>query len=139
MKKILNVLAMFGAVFLLLAIVGGSYLAYKVYSMQNHTTASTGVVTVPPEVKLKTNTVPGEQQPVSVAETVPASGFTVQISALPASQQSVVRTLGFTDSITFTPTMVLCAEAKLGSTRINEIKLGAAPTILESASLLACL
>lgn len=75
----------------------------------------------------------------SVAESVPEGGFTVDISSLPDSQQGMLRTLGYENSITFTPEMVVCAEGKLGSARVAEIIAGSAPSMMESASLMACL
>ncbi len=74
----------------------------------------------------------------SVTDTVPAAGFTVLVSSLPEAQQSILRTLGYEESITFTPDMVACAEGKLGSARVAEIKAGAAPGPLEAASLMPC-
>ncbi len=74
----------------------------------------------------------------SVTDSVPAAGFTVSLSSLPEAQQSMLRTLGYEDSITFTPEMVACAEGKLGSARVGEIKAGAVPGPLEAASLMPC-
>ncbi len=75
----------------------------------------------------------------SVADQVPAGGFTVDISTLPETQQAMLRTLGYENTITFTPEMIVCAEGTLGSARVAEIMGGAAPSMMESASLMACL
>ena len=73
--------------------------------------------------------------------TVPASGngTTVQTSSLSDSQRQMLNALGIdADSVTITPEMVACAEAKLGTARIEEIKNGATPSFSEGASLVAC-
>jgi hypothetical protein len=74
----------------------------------------------------------------SVTSGVPQSGFTIEISSLPEAQQSILRTLGYEAQITFTPEMVSCAEGKLGSARVEEIKAGAVPGPVESARLMPC-
>ncbi len=74
-----------------------------------------------------------------VADSVPATGLVIDISTLPTAQQGVLRSLGYEQTITFTPDMIACAEAKLGSARVTEIKRGAAPSVLESASLMGCI
>lgn len=68
-----------------------------------------------------------------------SSSIVVPLSSLPESQQSVLRSLGYTDSVTFTPEMVTCAEAKLGTARVEEIRNGASPSALEVIKLTPCL
>lgn len=75
----------------------------------------------------------------TVAETVPAAGFTVTVSSLPEAQQDVLRTLGYGDTITFTAEMVQCAEEKIGVDRVAAIKSGGTPTVLEVGNLARCL
>lgn len=67
------------------------------------------------------------------------NGTTVNTSSLSDSQRRMIESFGIDpDSITITPEMIACAEAKLGSARIEEIKNGATPSFSEGASLMAC-
>ncbi len=75
----------------------------------------------------------------SVASDIPATGLVIDIRTLPETQQGVLKSLGYEQTITFTPEMISCAEERLGRARVIEIKNGATPTILESASLMACI
>jgi len=81
--------------------------------------------------------------PVSSSETsvgaAAEESVTIDTSALPDSQRKLLETLGMdTDSITVTPEMVACAEAKLGVARMDEIINGATPTFTEGLKLAAC-
>ncbi len=73
------------------------------------------------------------------SETVPAAGFTIDVATLPESQQAVLHTLGFDETVTFTEEMVSCAEEKLGVARVAEIIDGAKPSVIESTKLVPCL
>jgi hypothetical protein len=42
------------------------------------------------------------------------------------------------NTVNITPAMIACAEAKLGATRIEELKGGATPSMSEGISLMAC-
>lgn len=76
----------------------------------------------------------------SVANTVPAEGVALPPDALSVQQKAIAESLGINvDSFVLTPQMVECAEEKLGTTRIEEIMAGDAPSILESARLAPCL
>lgn len=67
------------------------------------------------------------------------TGTTINTSNLTDGQRKMLEALGIdADSVTITPEMVACAEAKLGSARIEEIKNGATPSFSEGASLVAC-
>jgi hypothetical protein len=67
------------------------------------------------------------------------TGTTVNTSSLTESQKGMLKALGIdADSITITPEMVTCAEAKLGAARIEEIKNGATPSFSEGAALIGC-
>ena len=67
------------------------------------------------------------------------SGTTINTSNLPDGQRKMLEALGIdANSVTITPEMVACAEAKLGAARIEEIKNGATPSFSEGASLVAC-
>lgn len=64
---------------------------------------------------------------------------TVSTSQLSAGQRQLLESLGIdADEVTVTPEMVTCAEAKLGVSRVEEIKNGATPSFTEGAQLLAC-
>lgn len=67
------------------------------------------------------------------------TGMTINVSSLSDSQRAMLKALGITgDTITITPQMMACAEAKVGAARIGEIKNGATPSFSEGASLIAC-
>jgi hypothetical protein len=58
---------------------------------------------------------------------------------LTAGQRAMLESFGLNpDEITITPTMIACAEAKVGASRVTEIQNGATPSLLEGASLIAC-
>jgi hypothetical protein len=67
------------------------------------------------------------------------TGMTINLSSLSDSQRAMLKTFGITgDTVTLTPAMMACAEAKVGAARIEEIKNGATPSFSEGASLIAC-
>lgn len=66
-------------------------------------------------------------------------GTTIPANSLTDGQRKLIQALGVDpDSITITPEMVACAEAKLGAARITEIQNGATPSMGEGLSLAAC-
>jgi hypothetical protein len=65
--------------------------------------------------------------------------FTIQVSDLSNSQQTMLRGLGIKESeIQITNDMVTCAETKLGASRMAEIRGGAKPSFSEGAQLVVC-
>jgi len=73
------------------------------------------------------------------ADTSVEGGTTVSANNLTDGQKAMLKAMGVdTDNITITPEMVACAEAKLGSARIEAIKNGATPSFSEGATLVAC-
>lgn len=65
--------------------------------------------------------------------------FTIKVSDLSSGQQAILRGLGINESeLAITNSMVACAEAKLGTGRVNEIRGGATPSFTEGAQLVAC-
>lgn len=63
----------------------------------------------------------------------------VSTDSLTDSQKKMLESFGVdTNAITVTAAMIACAEGKLGKARIEEIKNGATPSMLEGASLIAC-
>lgn len=75
----------------------------------------------------------------SVTASVPAEGFKIDASVLSETQRKMLEGMGVdTSNLTFTPDMVACAEAEVGSARLMEIKDGASPNINEGASLMGC-
>jgi len=63
----------------------------------------------------------------------------VNTSNLTPGQRQLIEALGIdANSITITAEMVACAEAKLGTARVEEIKNGATPSFSEGVSLAAC-
>lgn len=66
-------------------------------------------------------------------------GATVSKSNLTDGQRKLIEAFGIdADSITITPEMIACAEAKLGAARIEEIKNGATPSFSEGITLAGC-
>jgi hypothetical protein len=66
-------------------------------------------------------------------------GTAVETADLSEGQRRLLAAFGVdADTVTITPAMIACAEAKLGAPRIEEIKNGATPTVTEGASLVAC-
>ncbi len=63
----------------------------------------------------------------------------VSTDSLTDSQKKMLESFGVdTNAITVTAAMIACAETKLGAARVEEIKNGATPSMLEGASLIAC-
>ena len=63
----------------------------------------------------------------------------VDTNTLTPGQRQLIEALGIdANSITITAEMVACAEAKLGSARVEEIKNGATPSFGEGVTLAAC-
>lgn len=71
---------------------------------------------------------------------VPVSGgTTINTSNLTDGQLKLLNAFGINpDEITITPAMITCAESKLGTARVEEIKNGATPTFTEGISLVVC-
>jgi len=85
-----------------------------------------------------TSNLPNNPPEPAVAATSDVA-FTIDTSTLSDLQRSILSTLGIDESIiTVTQTMYTCAEGKLGSTRLNEIKGGSLPSFSESFSLFNC-
>jgi hypothetical protein len=88
-------------------------------------------------MKAQTSEAPETTSPKTDTKPAPATSITAE--ALTDSQKKMLESFGIdTEAVTVTATMIACAEAKLGKTRIEEIKNGDTPSILESASLLSC-
>lgn len=86
----------------------------------------------------------GDVDESGVAESEPevATGeaITIDITALPETQQKVLSGIGIDGpEYTITPGMQVCAENKLGADRLMEIVDGATPTFWESTSLVTCI
>lgn len=63
----------------------------------------------------------------------------VDSSRFTAGQLKLMAAFGIDpNSVTITPQMIACAEASLGSARVEEIKNGATPSFVEGAKLAAC-
>jgi len=69
----------------------------------------------------------------------PEEGIPLKSLPVNETQEKVLDAVGVdTETFIITPTMIDCAQKKLGMSRYNEIIAGAAPTILEGMSLLQC-
>lgn len=67
------------------------------------------------------------------------SATPISPNALTDGQRKMLEAMGIDpNTVTVTPQMVACAEAKLGPARIEEIKNGATPSFTEGVSLVAC-
>lgn len=91
------------------------------------------------------STVALDTSPSTVTRTSTESGTaqgdaaTVDTANLTEGQRSMLGALGIdADTVTITPEMVACAEASLGTARIEEIKNGATPNVIEGGKLMAC-
>lgn len=75
----------------------------------------------------------------SADEVTASEGTQIQAASLSEGQKKLLNALGIdADSVTVTPEMVACAEASLGSARIDEIINGATPSFAEGLKLAAC-
>ena len=91
--------------------------------------------TIPTEDTVPAQGTPAENMPVVEEE----RGFSIAISTLPESQQMALRTMGIDgEELYITPKMIGCAEAKVGSARVAEIKGGAGVSISEGLTLIGC-
>lgn len=64
---------------------------------------------------------------------------TIDASLMSDGQRQMLETLGVdTDSITVTPKMVSCADARVGADRMVAIRAGDTPTVIEGTKLMAC-
>ena len=74
--------------------------------------------------------------------TIPAAEQAGAVSVgakLSAGQRTMLTSFGINpDTFVITPTMVACAEAKIGTARMTEIQNGETPSLKEGASLVAC-
>lgn len=78
-------------------------------------------------------------QSAATAEAVAEGDTTIDSSNMTEGQRKLMSALGLDpNNITITPEMIACAEAKLGASRVEEIKNGATPSFTEGASLVAC-
>lgn len=85
------------------------------------------------ETKAETNTTstPSVQQQNAVPSTITPT--------LTDAQKAMLTSFGINpDTFVITQTMITCAETKLGSTRMTEIKNGSKPTFFEGATLATC-
>jgi len=81
--------------------------------------------------------VSGQQD--SAADTVTRGDTTIDSSNMTDGQRKLISSLGLDpNNITVTAEMIACAEAKLGVTRIEEIKNGSTPSFTEGVSLAVC-
>lgn len=70
------------------------------------------------------------------SETSASAGTEVQLTA---DQRKLLESFGIdSNNVTVTAEMIACAEAKLGASRVAEIKGGATPSFMEGTKLLAC-
>lgn len=68
-----------------------------------------------------------------------SGGTSVSGDDLTPGQRQMLTAMGINpDEFTITPQMIACAEAKLGTGRVEEIKNGATPSFSEGVSLVAC-
>jgi len=94
-----------------------------------------GRMTVPQQVNVSTGSVTESANKTEQTE----GGTTIDSSNMSDGQRKLISALGLDpNNITITAEMVACAEAKLGTSRMEEIKNGATPSFTEGASLVIC-
>jgi hypothetical protein len=115
-----------------------------VLGKMNVATPADAVIESAKETFIQTQTSDVPKQEVSETttpgtDTKPSPATSISVDALTDSQKKMLESLGVnTEAITVTAAMIACAEAKLGKARIEEIKNGATPSMLEGVSLMAC-
>jgi len=86
----------------------------------------------------KTSTTNTSNPPEPTA-TATSAATTIDSSSLTEGQIKLMKALGIDPAtVTITPTMVACAETSLGTARVEEIKNGATPSLIEGGKLVAC-
>lgn len=111
--------------------------------MIGRVTASGGTITgVPSSSSGTASDANGEVERAAASESDSGStgdGTTVVANDLTSGQRQLLGALGIdANEFTITPEMVACAEAKVGAARVEEIKNGATPSLIEGAELIAC-
>lgn len=88
---------------------------------------------------LETPTNETVEQSEATQETTPEEPLVVNTNTLSPEQKKLLETFGInTDSIEVTAEMVVCAKAKVGEVRFEEILSGSTPTFFEGLSLASC-
>ncbi len=135
--KAILCIALFIAGFLVGTFVKVPLLDTKVSEVK--TTVTDSVKTITPDILTIPDTQSDTQEDVQQETKQQPSANTVVTPTLTDSQKKMLESFGIdTEAVTVTASMVACAEAKLGSARVEEIKNGATPSFLEGASLFSC-
>jgi len=119
----------------------GSGFALGYLSAPSATSDDTQTVVVQSELRSESDPTEstGTTSPSSLVGSVSQEEVTLDTSALTDGQRTLLESLGVdTDSITLTPDMIACAEAKVGSERLTAIKNGDTPSFFEGAKLMTC-
>lgn len=100
---------------------------------------ATSQTPLPAALSLKGTFEKGTQDAPVTRGTQTSGGGNANTASLSEGQLKMLASFGIDpDTVTITPQMVACAEAKLGAARIEELKNGATPSMSEGISLMAC-
>lgn len=88
---------------------------------------------------LETPTNKTVEESEATQETTPEEPLVVDTNTLSPEQKKLLETFGInTNSIEVTADMIICAKAKVGEARFEEILSGSTPTFFEGLSLASC-
>ncbi len=137
--KALKIYLVVVTVLLVVALGFGVYVWMTILKLQNVTG---GVESTPVEMPVEVKTEPTEKAGTTTVTPVVETKkepVTIEVDKLSDTQQEILKTFGVkSNTLTITPAMIQCAEAKLGAPRVAEITNGAAPSPLEAFSLAGC-
>ena len=107
---------------------------YVWYTIQKYNVPMDEVREVIEEIKEKES----EPVPETVLAPEPSEPMVIPAASLTPAQQQMLEAFGYTDGITITPEMIICAEKALETGRLDEIVKGGAPTPFEAMKLIPC-
>lgn len=129
-------------VLLIIALGFGVYVWMTIQKLQNVSVSEiaepTTIETVQ-DAQGKSSEEKSESVPTTPPTEKPQEPVNIEVNKLSDTQQEILKTFGVkSDTLTITPTMITCAEEKLGAPRVAEITNGAAPSPFEAVSLAGC-
>lgn len=158
--RALKIFLIGGLVLMLVAVGFGVYVWYQLQGLDDHAVKEKNVPTLDATIASSTDGRTEEETLTGSGDTpeatnsssdgpmvrekttpdAPPEDIVIDERELTPEQIKLLNRLGVdTNTIVITNEMVVCAEAKLGSERVDEIVAGATPTMLEGLSVLPCL
>lgn len=126
----MRILQIIGGLVVVVVIFAAGYFVAE-YGVPWHMTQTDTVTTT-------TDTMESSSTP-DTKTSAPAGSVEVDTSSLTDGQRQLLQTLGIdANSVTVTPAMMTCAEAAVGTTRLDEIKAGDTPSFTEGLKLFGC-